>query len=242
MSCRTLRNSPKVCRELHLDLPTTISQLPFISGNYEIAFRVAYCNLDRILRSADWPHRYGQYLSSRINDGRPQGSCMDNHRSSHCMLAGSHKCAECGCAVPAQPVTSENTDPAAESLAAQGDVSQFADLDDSDQSCESKPSPSDASTALVEKRLTSQITMTGSLTSSLKHAASSFFSTTSRICSQLLAATGAVSPANSSSASRNTASTEGGRRIHRGSHCPLQRDLPIQQCSPAVRPFAPYWW
>eukprot|EP01053_Blabericola_migrator_P001254 Blabericola_migrator_1__1253@NODE_1323_length_4805_cov_60_313634_g868_i1_p1_GENE_NODE_1323_length_4805_cov_60_313634_g868_i1NODE_1323_length_4805_cov_60_313634_g868_i1_p1_ORF_typecomplete_len636_score70_27PP2C/PF00481_21/2_9e09PP2C/PF00481_21/9_4e55PP2C_2/PF13672_6/4_2PP2C_2/PF13672_6/5_1e14SpoIIE/PF07228_12/4e07_NODE_1323_length_4805_cov_60_313634_g868_i128934800 len=74
----------------------------FAEGNFEIAFKVAYCNIDRILRSQQWKSALEDDVQSGGDSKEVVGE-GGNDQAPHgrAMLGGCRTCPSCRCAQPA---------------------------------------------------------------------------------------------------------------------------------------------
>eukprot|EP01055_Gregarina_sp_Pseudo9_P005966 Gregarina_sp_Pseudo_9__5965@NODE_972_length_2015_cov_5_782389_g911_i0_p1_GENE_NODE_972_length_2015_cov_5_782389_g911_i0NODE_972_length_2015_cov_5_782389_g911_i0_p1_ORF_typecomplete_len641_score103_70PP2C/PF00481_21/3_6e09PP2C/PF00481_21/3e54PP2C_2/PF13672_6/6_4PP2C_2/PF13672_6/1_3e13SpoIIE/PF07228_12/1_8e07DUF1258/PF06869_12/0_26_NODE_972_length_2015_cov_5_782389_g911_i01061923 len=85
---------PKIAQFAAKALIAELENSPqFAEGNFEIAFKVAYCNIDRILRSQHWLTQLEEAESSPLAD--------DASKAARRLLCGSQSCAACSCPQPA---------------------------------------------------------------------------------------------------------------------------------------------
>eukprot|EP01054_Gregarina_sp_Poly1_P006442 Gregarina_sp_Poly_1__6441@NODE_3441_length_1096_cov_116_713314_g853_i1_p1_GENE_NODE_3441_length_1096_cov_116_713314_g853_i1NODE_3441_length_1096_cov_116_713314_g853_i1_p1_ORF_typecomplete_len343_score61_18PP2C/PF00481_21/5_4e10_NODE_3441_length_1096_cov_116_713314_g853_i11151029 len=89
---------PKIANFAAKTLVSELENSPqFAEGNFEIAFKVAYCNIDRILRSQQWLMQ--EDPGSAEEDAQPSGP----PKSQRYLLGGSQACVHCRCPQPAVP-------------------------------------------------------------------------------------------------------------------------------------------
>lgn len=99
---------PKIAQFAAKSLVRELENSPqFAEGNFEIAFKVAYCNIDRILRSQHWMSRLQEAeeeeraAEREITSTQAVGRQNAGRRGR--LIGGSQPCAHCACPQPATP-------------------------------------------------------------------------------------------------------------------------------------------